>query len=96
MTTRSKDQKIPKFIKPYFWYRDIDTMDLVRDKRIVIANILNLGTREATKWLFAEYGKATVKRVWREIPQSEFSRKSLNYWNLIFGVAPKYKTRIIN
>jgi hypothetical protein len=43
---------IPEFVRPFLWSYRIDKIDLNRDKRRIILNILNLGTKPATDWLF--------------------------------------------
>jgi len=43
-----KEQKIPKFVVPFLWSFDLAKLDLEKDKKRIITNILNLGTKQAT------------------------------------------------
>src|SRR3989344_8026380 len=52
---------IPKFVKPFLWSYDIEALDISRDKKRIITNVLNLGTSEATRWLFNTYTKEDIK-----------------------------------
>ena len=39
---------IPDFVAPFLWSYDIDALDIERDKKRIITNVLNLGTERAT------------------------------------------------
>ena len=52
---------IPKFVQPFLWSYDVDALDISRDKRRIITNVLNLGTSEATDWLFDTYTNEDIK-----------------------------------
>ncbi len=79
--------KAPKFIKPFLWSYDFSKLDLRKDKQRIILNILNLGTKEATDWLFSYYSKPEIKNVIiNHGAKGELSDKSLNYWTLILKI----------
>ncbi|MEI6378555.1 MAG: hypothetical protein WCO55_02765 [Candidatus Falkowbacteria bacterium] len=88
-------KKLPLFLKPYFWSYDFSQIDLEKNRRLIVVNLLNYGSKRATDWLLMTYGRVTVKRLFVAMPQSELSRKSLNYWSIIFGIKPKAKARLI-
>jgi len=72
---------IPALIVPYLWYLDIDRVDLERDKKRIVLNVLNYGSREATDWLFSYYKKEDIKEIMKSYGAlGELSAKSLNYW----------------
>lgn len=72
--------------KPFLWSYDIDKMDFSRDKERIITNVLNLGTRQATNSLFKIYDKQNLKKVVANPLPGEWNKKSLNYWQLVFGI----------
>jgi hypothetical protein len=84
---------IPQFIKPFLWSYDTNALDLVRDKRRIITNILNLGTSQATDWLFGVYTKDDIKSCIVNPLPGEWNKKSFNFWSLIFDVQPGKTTR---
>ena len=51
---------IPSNIHPFLWSYDVDKIDLERDKKIIITNVLNFGTDPATKWLFEVYSREDI------------------------------------
>ncbi len=87
--------KIPQYISPFLWSYDVDKLDLVRDKKRIITNVLNLGTKKATEWLFGVYGKNEIKEIVSNPLPGEWTKKSLNFWSLIFGVKQKQVKREI-
>ncbi|MFH1413141.1 MAG: hypothetical protein ABIG10_03915 [bacterium] len=81
---------LPKFIKPFFWSYDFKHLDPEKNKTRIILNILNLGTKKATDWLFDFYQKREIKKVVINYgTKGELSDKSLNYWMLILNINPK-------
>ena len=83
---------IPSFVEPFLWSYDISRIDLVRDKKRIITNVLNWGTKEATDWLFSVYSKDDIQKVVIESLASEWSKKSLHFWRLILEIQSPLKT----
>ena len=79
---------IPLFIQPFLWSYDVEKLDLLQDKKRIITNILNLGTVQATKWLFETYSKEDIKEALINPLSGELSKKSINFWGLVLDVKP--------
>ena len=80
----------PKIIQPYLWFSDLKKIDLQKDKTRIILNVLNIGSKEATDWLFSFYPKSEIKKtVINYGAKGELNDKSLNYWTLILKINPK-------
>lgn len=77
---------IPPYVRPFLWSYDIDKLDLVRDGKRIITNVLNWGTFPATKWLFGVYDKKDIEKAIVSPMPGEWDKKSLNFWSLILGV----------
>ena len=77
---------IPSFIQPFLWSYDVEKLDIERDKKRIITNVLNLGTAQATKWLFGVYGREDIKETVANPLIGEWSKKSLNFWSIIFNI----------
>jgi hypothetical protein len=86
---------IPKYIYPFLWSYDVDKMDLARNKKRIITNILNLGSSKATDWLFKVYSKADIKNTIINPMPGEWNKKSLHFWGMVFGVEAKNTKRRI-
>jgi hypothetical protein len=53
-------KKIPNFVKPFFWSYDTTQLDIKKNQKRIITNVLNLGTKQATDWIFLEYNRRGV------------------------------------
>lgn len=76
---------IPSFVKPFLWSYDTSRIDLDIDKKRIVINVLNLGTKKATDWLFQEYGKSEIKNILRSSKAGEWNKKSLNFWQKVLN-----------
>ncbi len=88
-----KNQPLPQFLRPFLWSYNLRRMDLKKDKKIIIKNILDYGNKQATDWLKQIYSSEEIKEIIRQTYTSEWSKKSINFWSLIYGVKPKRKSR---
>jgi hypothetical protein len=83
----------PQAVRACLWSYDISALDLERDKTLVITNVLNYGTKEATDWLFATYSVPNISAVIQTPLPGRWDEKSLALWSLVFGVTPEIKGR---
>lgn len=79
---------IPKFVQPFLWSYDTSAMDLTRDKKRIITNVLNLGSKDATDWLFKVYTKEDIKNCLIFPLPGEWNNKSMAYWSFLMDVKP--------
>lgn len=77
---------IPQFVQPFLWSYDITALDLVRDKKRIITNVLNLGTKPATDWLFETYTKKDIRDCLAHPLPGEWNDKSINFWSFLLNV----------
>lgn len=87
-------QILQKF-KPFLWSFDISKMDIQKNKKRIITNILNLGTKETTDLLFKIYDKKEIKKQVENPLPGEWSDKSLNYWSIIFDIKSKKTKHVL-
>ncbi len=91
---QEKQEILAKF-KPFLWSYDLGQIDLEKDKKRIITNVLNLGTKEATDLLFKIYDKAEIKKQVENPLPGEWSEKSLNYWSIIFDIRPQTAKHVL-
>ena len=77
---------IPDFVRPFLWSYDVSKLDIEKDKKRVITNVLNHGTKEATDWLFSIFSKKDITEVIENPLPGEWNKKSLNFWSFILDV----------
>jgi hypothetical protein len=81
-------EKIPQFVIATLWSYDPEKIDLTEHKALIIAQVLNYGSKEATDWLFRAYPKDEIIRVASTIPLGQWDEKSLALWSLYLGIKP--------
>jgi hypothetical protein len=78
---------LPSFVLPFLWFSDLKKIDPQKDKQRIILNILNIGSKRASDWLFSFYSKQDIKEtIINHGGKGDLSDKSLNYWSLIFNI----------
>lgn len=89
--------KLPKSVENVLWSYDLSKIDLNEHKKLIIAQVLNYGTQEATNWLFETYGLEEIREIAQQIPSGQWDRKSLSLWSLCLDIKPKSKLeRVLN
>ena len=83
---RQNQAQILEKFKPFFWSFNLAKMDLEKNKKRIITNILNFGSKEATDLLFEVYDLKDIKNQVENPLSGEWSNKSLNYWSIIFDI----------
>jgi len=80
------NKSIPNYIKPFLWSYDFSKIDIQKDKKRIITNVLNYGTKQATEWLSSVFDKTDIVESVQHPFSGEWNKKSLNFWSFIFGV----------
>ena len=79
---------LPHYVRSVLWSYDADKVDVNKHRQLIVSQVLNYGSQEATDWLFDFYGKAEVAKIAREIPKGRWDKKSLALWSLVLGFDP--------
>lgn len=75
-------QPIPPYITKYFWGDNLNDLDTERNKTYIVQTLLNIGDRDALRWMFSHYPKTYVAEL---IPSLKLDPRSRNFWNLYFS-----------
>ncbi len=86
MDNSHNKSQIPAFLTPFLWSYDLSKMDIEKNKKRIITNVLNYGTKKATDWLFGFFGEKDIKETLENPLPGEWNKKSLNFWSLILNV----------
>ncbi len=87
------DNNFPQSVRSCLWSYDIDKMDVRNDKDIIIFQVLNYGTTEAVGWLFSAYSRPEILDAFVKTIASSWFKRSLVFWETVFGQSPVRKTR---
>ena len=71
-------QKLPGFLKQYFWDVDFKNLDFWLDKTFILKRVLDRGNDKALKWLLKYYTKADIKELL--LTTRDLSPKTANFW----------------
>ena len=66
---------------------DFESMSLEEHRGVIIERVLERGTWEQVRWLFATYGEDAVAEWVRRHGFRLLSRRSFALWRLVLGVA---------
>jgi len=65
---------IPNSFQGILWSKNIEKIDLHKDKTYIIHQILAYGDMEDTRWLFKNYRKNEIKDVFIDCPRNIYTR----------------------
>ena len=71
-------QKLPKFLKEYFWDVDFSEVDQEQSAVYIVQRLLDRGNDKAVRWMFKTYNKDLIKEVVTK--KRGFSPKTANFW----------------
>lgn len=78
--------QIPSFVHHALWAYDSATLDLDRDKQLIITQILNRGGAKAIHWLRETYSDGTIAAVVQSPARGLWFPQVLNFWAMIYGL----------
>lgn len=75
---------IPPYVRHTLWSYDLSALDLQRDQRDIITQVLNRGGARAVHWLRQTYGDAAIAAVVRDPPRGRWFPQVLNFWATLY------------
>jgi len=78
---------IPQWLSALFWDIRLDQFDPRAYPDYTILRILELGDDDAVSWLRQTFPEQEIRRVL--CTERRLSRKSANFWALIYGIPPE-------
>ncbi|MEK7527848.1 MAG: hypothetical protein AAB574_02435 [Patescibacteria group bacterium] len=76
---------LPQSVKSVLWSYDTNIIDIVADRKLIVSQVLNFGSKEATDWAMSNYGKMGIREVALSIPRGRWNKKSLAFWSLVLN-----------
>jgi len=89
MSAKNKNNKVPKQFQTVLWSYDVMELDLKRNQREVITQVLNYGTWDDLKLLYKLYSEKDIKNVVKNPRRGVWFEKVLNFWTLMFNIRLK-------
>jgi hypothetical protein len=82
----SSRNALPEDFRPFFWSYRFEDIDLQKDKKTVILNLLNYGNLAHWQWLVRQYGVVEIKRILQSIPATEVKPRTRPLVSLLFSI----------
>jgi len=80
-------EKIPEFLKKYFWDVEFNKIDLKKNRTYILRRILEFGDEKAVDWMWKNFKKTEIRYVLSHFRGC--SQKSANYWALLLNMDRK-------
>jgi hypothetical protein len=80
MAEKMEGDRIPDGLRPHFQEYDPSQLDLEKDVDLIIQRVLEFGTWEEARWLFATYGSARIRLFLRDRGERLLSPVAFHYW----------------
>ncbi|MEW6408468.1 MAG: hypothetical protein AB1465_07345 [Patescibacteria group bacterium] len=77
---------LPKFLQTAPWSYDLKTLDIKKDRHLIITQILNHGTWEQVQWVLKNYREREIKEVVKNPDRGVWHKDALNFWLNIFNL----------
>jgi len=71
---------LPKMLQSSLWSYDISNMDIKRDKKLIIAQIINYGNKKQLRWMKNTYSDEEIKEVVTHPRRGIWWRDKLRWW----------------
>lgn len=77
---------LPKFLQPYLASYDLTKLDIKRDKKLIITQVLNKGNYSALRWLGKTYSQKEMRETINDFVSRFFTDKAFVFFYLILLV----------
>lgn len=87
----------PQSVKACLWSYDTNRIDMSDQghRRILIEQVLNKGSMDALMWLFTQMSQKEIVDTIENSMVSQWDKRSLNLWSLVFSARPKRLSRFV-
>lgn len=77
---------IPQSLQAALWSYDLERLDIEKDKKLIITQVLNYGVLEDVKWLYSIYSEEDIKEVVKNPSRSRWFAKTLIFWLTVLDI----------
>ena len=82
----SGDEHSAAMALKYVWWQPAEST--LADRRLLLAQMMTLGTVDDVRWLLARVSEAELRRVLHDPPVGVFNRRSWSFWRHRLGLDP--------
>lgn len=78
--------KIPAYIARCLWSYDISSIDIKKDRELIITQVLNYGDWEGVTWLWKTYPERLIREIVSHPRRGLWFKQVLNFWELMLKI----------
>ena len=80
------DERSEAMASKYVWWQPPEST--LADRRLLLAQMMTLGTVDDVRWLLARVSEADLRQVLLDPPVGVFNRRSWSFWRRRLGLDP--------
>lgn len=81
---QEKKIQLPKFLRPYFWEVQFETIDLTKNPEYVLNRVIDRGDTKAIRWVLSIFDQNDIAELIKT--SRDLSAKTANFWADILGI----------
>ena len=81
-----KKQSLPESLRPLFWSYGFSRLDLEKNKKNIILQVINYGNLQQWRWLTKQYGIATLRDVLSTVSVHEIKPRTQKLASILFSI----------
>lgn len=81
---QEKKIQLPKFLRPYFWEVQFETIDLTKNPEYVLNRVIDRGDTKALRWVLSIFDQNDIAELIKT--SRDLSAKTANFWADILGI----------
>ena len=85
-STNSSPIRLPGTLRPLFWSYRFEELEMRRDEKTIIEQLINYGSLAEWRWLVAQYGIPEIRKVLESVPASEIKPRTRVLASLLFSI----------
>jgi hypothetical protein len=82
----NRNKTLPVDLRPLLWSYNLDEIDLEKDKKTIIINVINYGRLKHWQWLKRTYGTERVREVLSKIRATEIKPRTRRLASIVFNI----------
>lgn len=80
------ENALPDNFRSFFWAYRFENLDLQKDEKTIIIQLVNYGSLTHWRWLVGKYGVEKIRQVLQSLPETEIKPRTRPLASLLFSI----------
>lgn len=85
--------RVPNSFAPILWSHELARVDVVRHRKLLIAQAMNYGNLHHLRWLIRQYGRRGVRQTLQRMPASSLRPRARRLASALFNIELSHARR---